>query len=103
MKYPDTHTDNEKVIAVLRQLKTPKAIGLDGIRNDLLRLICCAITPSLTKLFNMCLDQQIFPDCLKRANVTPIYKKGPEDTKTNNRPILAVSKVFERILFNRLH
>jgi len=100
-------TDGE-VLTVVWQFKTYKAIGLEGISNDLLELICYAIIPSLTKLFNMCLNKQIFPDCRKRAKVTPIYKKGPKDTKTNYwyRPISllsTVSKVFERIVFNRLY
>ena len=73
-------TTDKEVLTVLRQLKTHKAMGPDAISNDLLKLIH-AITLTLTKLFNMGPDQQIFPDCWKRANVTPIYKKGPKDTK----------------------
>ena len=76
------------------------------ISNRLLKLRARPITPSLTKLFNKCLSTETFPDIWKAANITPVYKKGTKTDKTNYRPISllpALSKVFERILFNRIY
>ena len=59
------------------------------------------IVPHLTFVINTCLDENIFPIELKKANVTPLFKKDdPMDAK-NYRPIsitCAFSKIFEKIL-----
>ncbi|CAK1600704.1 unnamed protein product [Parnassius mnemosyne] len=46
-----------------------------------------------------------FPDSLKLAKVTPVYKSGPKHEPGNYRPISVlptISKVFEKILHKRL-
>ena len=51
----------------------------------------------LTNIFNECLINGKFPDTLKRADVTPIFKKGNDNEKENNRPVSMLStfsKVF---------
>ena len=48
----------------------------------------------------------IFPDKLKIARVTPIFKKGNNTLLTNYRPISVLacfSKLLERIMYNRLY
>ena len=100
-----TVTENE-VLTVLRKLNIHKAMGPDGLPNHLLKLIADQITPSLTILFNLCLDNGTFPDQWKKANITPVYKKGQKELKSNYRPISllpAISKVLERIIFNRIY
>ena len=47
----------------------------------------------------------IFPDSLKTALIVPIYKKGEPLDVNNYRPISilsVLSKIFERILYNRM-
>ena len=57
--------------------------------------------PHLTFVINTSLDENIFPIELKKAHVTPLFKKdNPMDAK-NYRPIsitCAFSKIFEKIL-----
>ena len=46
-----------------------------------------------------------FPDGLKVGKVVPIYKKGSKNKIRNYRPITVLSvfsKVFEKLIFNRL-
>ena len=55
----------------------------------------------LTQIFNDCIENSTFPDELKCADVTPLPKNGPTNTRTNFRPISVlptVSKLFERIM-----
>ena len=53
----------------------------------------------------MSLVSGIFPNLLKIANVIPLYKSGDLQLCTNFRPVSllnTVSKIFERIFYNRL-
>ena len=52
------------------------------------------------------IQQGIFPDNLKIANVTPIFKSGDKDSVSNYRLMSifpAFSKVLERIMYNRVY
>ena len=54
---------------------------------------------------NECIKQNKFPNELKIADITPIFKKEDPLDKTNYMPISmlpTVSKIFDRILFNQL-
>ena len=57
----------------------------------------------LKYLFNLSIEKRIFPDDLKIAKITPIYKA---DDLSNYRPISVLScfsKILERIKYNRLY
>ena len=59
----------------------------------------------LTDIINDCLTQGVFPDELKLAEVTPIFKKKDCLNKENYRPVSLLphmSKVFERIIYKQL-
>ena len=60
---------------------------------------------TLFHVFKVSIQQGIFPDRLKIAKVTPIFKSGDKYNVSNYCPIpiLAVfSKVLERIMYNRV-
>ena len=55
--------------------------------------------------FNKSLENGKFPNCLKLANITPVFKKGPRTSKNNYRPVSILpifSKIFERLLSRQL-
>jgi hypothetical protein len=63
------------------------------------------IAPQITSILNMSIDQNVFPDKLKKAQVTPLYKKNDPLLKTNYRPVSVLcifSKIFEKILEQQL-
>ena len=79
--------------------------GLDD-RFLVLKLAVPVMTTVFTHCINESLLQGIFPDCLKLAHIVPIHKKAERTNPTNYRPVSllsAFSKVFEKILFNRLY
>ena len=91
---------------LLSQLDEKKAMGLDGVPCKLLKLASSIIGPSLTKIFNSCIETETFPDEWKIAKVTPIVKKGPKSDLNNYRPIFVlpiVSKLFEKIIYHQLY
>ena len=56
-------------------------------------------------IFNLSLAKGIFPDDLKIARVTPVFKAGNENEVRNYRPISVLpcfSKILERIMYNKL-
>ena len=53
----------------------------------------------------MSIDQSVFQNKLKKAQVTPLYKKNDPLLKTNYRPVSVLcifSKIFEKILEQQL-
>ena len=60
----------------------------------------------LQKLFNDSIEKSDFPQNLKLADITPVYKKNDPLDKTNYRPISilpVVSKIFERIMQKQIN
>ena len=57
-------------------------------------------------IFDLSLKNGIFPEKLKIARVTPIFKSGEKALVNNYRPISVLScfsKILERIMYNRLY
>ena len=94
----------EEVLHFLMQLDITKATGPDNIPARMLKETARSITPSLTKLFNMSMQQCSFPTSWKSANVVPIPKSSSlRSTPTGYRPISLlpiVSKVLEEHIYS---
>ncbi len=85
--------------------KVKKSAGLDKISNKLLKSAGEIIINSLTFIFNLSINTGTFPDELKYAKVTPIYKSEDKKDCSNYRPISvisAVAKVFEKLVYKQL-
>jgi len=81
--------------------------SLDSIPTKLLKACLDALLLPITHLINLCLSDSTFSTVFKHALVTPLLKKSslPKDDLSNYRPISNLnflSKVLERIIFNRL-
>ena len=60
---------------IIKGLKTSRSNGHDEISSELLKLISNDIADSITLIIYQSLKSGIFPNQLKIAKVTPIYKK----------------------------
>ena len=57
-------------------------------------------------MFNECLINVNFPDTLKRADVSPIFKKGNNNEKENYCPVSmfsTFSRVLEKLLLEQIN
>lgn len=98
-------TSTEEVSEIIETLNCNTASGIDEISTKVLKCIKNLILVDLTSCINKCLELGIFPENLKRAKVTPIFKSGVKSNPSNYRPISVlpvISKIFERILYTRL-
>ena len=94
------------VIKAIDKLPSKTISGVDGISKILLKHIKHQISKPVTLILNQFLTMGIFPDKLKMAKVVPIYKSDDENILNNFRPISilpALSKVFEKIVFNQTY
>ena len=91
---------------IIKSLKSKNTYGYDEISNRIIKLSSPYIISPLTYICNVALSSGVFPDRLKYAIVKPIYKKGSKQDISNYRPIsllTSFSKVFEKIIYNRLY
>ena len=79
--------------------------GYDMIGSAVLKWSVDSISEPVSCVYTMSLQEGIFPDELKIANVIPLYKCDDPKLFNNYRPVSvlpSVSKAFERIMYTRL-
>ena len=94
------------VYRLLKAIDENKSVGLDNIPNKLLKMAADVVAPSLTEIFSQSINTGIFPNYWKEARVSPLFKNGVKNNPNNYRPISiipAVSKIFEKIIFDQLY
>jgi len=101
-QYVSTYEINK----IIKSLKSKNTSGYDKISNRIIKLSSPFIISPLPHICTAALNSVIFPDRLKYGTVKPIYKKGQKQDISNYRPIsllTSFSKVFERLIYNRLY
>ena len=102
LKLHDISITPKMVKKVITNLDSSKASGPDCIPVVILKNCEPAFSCILVKLFNKCLKESGFPDCWK----VPVFKNlGERSAAKNYRPVsllFVVSKVFEKLVNNRI-
>jgi len=96
-----TESEISKIIENLRNT----SYGRDKVSAYILKNVRDIVSSPLAHLINLSITTGIFPDDLKKACITPIFKSGDKSERINYRPISVLplfAKVFERCMFNRL-
>ena len=87
-------------------LKINKSTGHDAISYNVVSKSFGELCAPLKHIFDLSFENGIFPDSLKIAKVTPVYKSGDNSSLSNYRPISVLpcfSKILERIMYRRLY
>ena len=87
-------------------LKIDKSPGYDDISYNAIKKCFVSLCESLKYLFNLLIDKDVFPDNLKIAQVTQIYKVPDSSDVSNFKPVsvpLCFSKIIDLIMYNHLH
>jgi hypothetical protein len=99
-------TSESDVLKLLSKINIYKSSGSDGLNNIILRKCAHTLCKPFTKIFNYCLLQGVFPSKWKVSNVSPVFKNGDKQNKSNYKPIAllsSISKCLETIVFKRLY
>ena len=94
-----------EVTSIINSLNARKAFGPASIPTNFLKLFKNELSKPISLLANISLDTSMFPNTLKTANVTPIFKNDDPALCNNYRPISLlsnISKIFEKIIHARL-
>lgn len=99
------HFRVEEVYNAIFSLSSSSCLDVYFLNSDILKMAAPFIDEVLTSLFNQCIDDSVFPKCLKLTKVIPVHKKGVKSDYANYRPVSiipVISKVLERLLNNRI-
>ena len=75
-----------EVAKFMTTVQSKKSTGTDNITPYLLKIALPYIVESLTYVYNLCIEQNIFPTALKNAKVVPLPQNDLSDP-SNYRPI----------------
>ena len=86
-------------------LSSKKVTNKGDIPEKIVKDSLSVYTKELTTIINNCLKDGLFPNELKLADVSPVFKKDDDLNKENYRPVSIhshMSKVFERIFYKQI-
>ena len=99
-----SHIDPNLVLHEINKLNSAKKTS-GPVPMDKLKVIAESCYKEISYHINNAFDKNTFPDNLKKADVSPVFKIGDSHTKENFRPISVLptlSKVFEKLMHSQL-
>ena len=99
-------TDRKEIKSLIMNLPAKNSSGCDEISNNLLKKLCPVLLTPLEKIFNKSLNEGVFPELMKLADISPLFKSKLDNEANNYRPIsllMTISKVLEKIIYQRTY
>jgi hypothetical protein len=91
----------QHVIDILKSMDPKISVDLDGISMKILKYLKIQIATPLAHIFNLSLQNGVFPSKLKCSRTVPIFKSGDSLSCDNYRPIAlqsSIAKILEKIV-----
>ena len=98
---PATEREITKIIESLKNSSS----GIDQFKPRVIKELKSELLKPILHFVNLSLKDGIFPEKLKEALITPVFKKGSKELAGNYRPISVLnvfSKILEKIMYQRL-
>ena len=89
----------------IHKLNTNKPTTFNNIPAKILAENSDICSPFVSKFYNESILKSNFPVPLKKADITPVHKKGDTSIKENYRPVSilpSISKIFERKMHDQI-
>jgi hypothetical protein len=99
------NTSTGEIEKIIHSLPWKNSCGYDEISMRIMKASALFISSPLCHIINTSLNSGVFPTILKYSVITPLHKKGDKNNLSNYRPIsllTSFSKIFERLIYNRL-
>ena len=103
-KFVFSHVDPSTVFSEIQKMNATKKTS-GAVPTDKLKLASNICYKEIAYHINNAIDTNIFPDILKLADVSPIFKNGESTIDVNYRPISvlsSVSKIYESLLSKQI-
>ena len=101
-----TPTTSNEIEKLIMGLPNKTSSGQDKLPNTLLKQLGVSIKYPLELIFNNSVSSGMFPQGMKHADITPLYKSKEHCLVTNYRPIsllVTISKLLEKIIYTRTY
>ena len=89
---------------IINSLDINKSSDIYGMSPKFLKILSTEISETLNNIFNESFALRVFPDHMKLAMITPIFKGGSKLDVSNYRPVSVlptISKVLEKLMLTR--
>ena len=99
-------TSPPETLNLINELPNKKSSGHDKINNILLKSLKSVLVEPLSIVFNQSMNEGIFPDVMKLADMVPLYKNKEKYLVDNYRPIsllITLSKILEKLMHKRVY
>ena len=104
--FEEVTLSDEEIKTAFFSLKDSKSPGFDEINYDIVKQNFNSLLVPLKYIFDLSLKSGTFPEKMKIARVTLVFKSGDTSLMTNYKPISVLpcfSKMLERIMYNSLY
>ena len=99
---PSTADEVKKIITSLKS----KPQNIHRPSSKIYKFIVNEIASPINMIFNKIIENGLYPDVLKRACVTPVFKSGDKHNASNYRPINSLNilnTIIEKLLSRRIN
>ena len=96
----------EEILNEINSLDTSKSTQSEDIPFNIIKDNAVIFANFILQNFIKCITDRKFPDQLKKADVSPVFKKGNHNDKTNYRPVSilpSLSKIYERLIYTQIN